>query len=297
MKISVITINYNNGEQLEATIQSVVSNVTVLRELLGEKAEYIVIDGGSVDCSVSVLQKYSEYISYWISEKDKGIYHAMNKGISVAQGEYCFFLNSGDTFYEDDTLKKALLFLKEDFVCGNAVLKYAGGINEWSAKTVVFDIDDDRIKLAKEMGAYDGVNTLEEGFMEKAMAMTDGKGFDYIYETAGSTITMKMAYELAANKAGICYIGKPTKELTFTVEEWENMNRKEFTMTGSWLSYSAPFPGHEWDCVAHYFATGQLKGEEALIFKKLPLSRIAEGFEMFKTRGAVKGKILIDSEA
>lgn len=51
MKISVITINYNNGEQLEATIQSVVSNVTVLRELLGEKAEYIVIDGGSVDCS------------------------------------------------------------------------------------------------------------------------------------------------------------------------------------------------------------------------------------------------------
>lgn len=56
MKISVITINYNNGEQLEATIQSVVSNVTVLRELLGEKAEYIVIDGGSVDCSVSVLQ-------------------------------------------------------------------------------------------------------------------------------------------------------------------------------------------------------------------------------------------------
>ena len=64
MKISVITINYNNGEQLEATIQSVVSNVTVLRELLGEKAEYIVIDGGSVDCSVSVLQKYSEYLYY-----------------------------------------------------------------------------------------------------------------------------------------------------------------------------------------------------------------------------------------
>ena len=70
MKISVITINYNNGEQLEATIQSVVSNVTVLRELLGEKAEYIVIDGGSVDCSVSVLQKYSEYIFF--------LYHLLN---------------------------------------------------------------------------------------------------------------------------------------------------------------------------------------------------------------------------
>ena len=103
MKISVITINYNNGEQLEATIQSVVSNVTVLRELLGEKAEYIVIDGGSVDCSVSVLQKYSEYISYWISEKDKGIYHAMNKGIRQATGLYYNFMNSGDLF-EDPTV-------------------------------------------------------------------------------------------------------------------------------------------------------------------------------------------------
>ena len=92
MKISVITINYNNGEQLEATIQSVVSNVTVLRELLGEKAEYIVIDGGSVDCSVSVLQKYSEYISYWISEKDKGIIMQLIKEFLLHRGSIVFSL-------------------------------------------------------------------------------------------------------------------------------------------------------------------------------------------------------------
>lgn len=165
-----------------------------------------------------------------------------------------------------------------------------------AAKTIVFDIDDSRLELAKELGAADGINTLEDGFMEKALALTDGRGFDYIYETAGNTITMKMAFALAANKAGICFIGKPNKEISFTIEEWEQMNRKEFTMTGSWLSYSAPFPGHEWDCVAHYFATGQLKGSEALTFKKLPLSQIAEGFKMYKTRGLVKGKILINSE-
>ena len=165
------------------------------------------------------------------------------------------------------------------------------------SKVIVVDVMEKRLQKALELGADAVINGKEEDTVARILELTDGKGFDYIYETAGSTITMKMAYELAANKAGICYIGKPTKELTFTVEEWENMNRKEFTMTGSWLSYSAPFPGHEWDCVAHYFATGQLKGEEALIFKKLPLSRIAEGFEMFKTRGAVKGKILIDSEA
>ena len=107
-----------------------------------------------------------------------------------------------------------------------------------ASKVVVFDIVDERLDLGKRLGADAGINTLQEGFMEKAMELTDGRGFDYVYETAGNTITMKMAFKLAANKAGVCFIGTPTKELSFTVEEWENMNRKEFTLTGSWMSYS-----------------------------------------------------------
>lgn len=75
------------------------------------------------------------------------------------------------------------------------------------------------------------------------------------------------------------------------------MNRKEFILTGSWMSYSAPFPGHEWELVAHYFKTGELKFDDSFIFKKVPLSEIASAFEMYKTKGLVKGKILIDSEA
>ena len=163
-------------------------------------------------------------------------------------------------------------------------------------KTAVFDIANERLELARRLGANAGFNTLEEGFMDKAMALTDGKGFDYVYETAGNTITMKMAFKLAANKAGVCFIGTPTKELSFTVDEWENMNRKEFMLTGSWMSYSAPFPGHEWDLTAHYFGTGELKFDDSFIYKKVPLSQIAEAFEWFKTPGLVKGKILIDSE-
>lgn len=165
-----------------------------------------------------------------------------------------------------------------------------------ASKIVVFDIVDEKLELAKRLGADEGVNTLEENFMEKAMALTDGKGYDYVYETAGNTITMKMAFQLAANKAGICFIGTPTREMTFSVSEWENMNRKEFTMTGSWMSYSAPFPGHEWQLVSHYIATGDMKIDDDIIFKIVPLSRIDEAFELFKQRGAVKGKILIDSE-
>ena len=79
--------------------------------------------------------------------------------------------------------------------------------------------------------------------------------------------------------------------------EWENINRKEFYLTGSWMSYSAPFPGDEWELAAHYFKTGELKFDDSFIFQKIPLSRIDTAFEMFKTPGKVKGKILIDSEA
>ena len=150
-------------------------------------------------------------------------------------------------------------------------------------EVVVFDIVDERLELGKRLGATAGINTLKEGFMDEAKALTGGRGFDYVFETAGNTITMK--------------IGTPTKELSFTVKEWENINRKEFNLTGSWMSYSAPFPGHEWDCVAHYFATGDLKLDDSFIFKIVPLSKIDEAFELFKTPGTVKGKILIDSEA
>jgi L-iditol 2-dehydrogenase len=162
---------------------------------------------------------------------------------------------------------------------------------------VVFDIVDERLELAKRLGADNVINTKDEDFMQKALDMTNGRGFDYVYETAGNTITMKMAFKLAANKAQVCFIGTPTRELSFSVSEWENMNRKEFILTGSWMSYSAPFPGHEWEMTAHYFGTGELKFDDSFIFRIVPLSKISEAFEWFKTPGTVKGKILVDSEA
>lgn len=167
----------------------------------------------------------------------------------------------------------------------------------FGAKSVtVFDIIDERLELAKKLGADYGVNSKNPDYMDEVNKITDGKGFDYIYETAGNTITMKQAFSLAANKAQICFIGTPTKELSFSVEEWENMNRKEFILTGSWMSYSSPFPGDEWELTAHYFKTGELKFDDSFIFKKIPLANIADAFEMYKTPGAVRGKILIDSE-
>ena len=194
-----------------------------------------------------------------------------------------------------------------DYKGGKTVAILGGGtigmfVMQWAKifgakKVVVFDIADERLELGKRLGATAGINTLQENYMQQAMDITLGKGFDYVYETAGNTITMKMAFDLAANKAQVCFVGTPTKELNFTVKEWENMNRKEFTLTGSWMSYSAPFPGAEWELVAYYFKTGELKMDDSFIFKKIPLSEIASAFELYKTPGTVKGKIFIDSEA
>ena len=146
------------------------------------------------------------------------------------------------------------------------------------------------------MGATDVISTLDEDYYEQAMALTDGKGFDYIFDATGNADMMKESFRLAAAKARICMIGTPKKEMSFTVKEWEYMNRKEFTLTGSWMSYSAPFPGREWELTAHYFKTGDLIYDDAMIDKEIPLSHIPEAFELFKQSGAVKGKVLINSE-
>lgn len=164
----------------------------------------------------------------------------------------------------------------------------------FGAKRVfVFDIDNDRLELAKKLGADITINTLEKDFREKVDEYTHKKGFGFIYETAGVDVTMKLAFELAGNKANVCFIGTPTRDLTFTPKLFENMNRKEFKLTGSWMSYSAPFPGKEWTLTADFFSTGALKFDDSLIFKKLPLSEIKKGFDMYKTPGVAKGKIML----
>ena len=163
-------------------------------------------------------------------------------------------------------------------------------------KTIVFDIDESRLQLAKRLGADEIINTKDEGFMDTAAACTDGNGFGFVFETAGSPVTMRMAFELAANKAGVCFVGTPHTDLAFTPKQWENMNRKEFKLTGSWMSHSAPFPGQEWDLTAHFFATGQLKFDDELIFKTYPMSKAAEAFALYETPSQVLGKIMLVNE-
>lgn len=114
--ISIITVNFNDKIGLERTLESVFSQNF-------RNFEYLVIDGGSNDGSKELLEKNSEKINYWVSEPDKGIYNAMNKGISVAKGEYLIFLNSGDHFKNENSLEIAQKYLgKEDIIYGDLEL-------------------------------------------------------------------------------------------------------------------------------------------------------------------------------
>lgn len=160
-------------------------------------------------------------------------------------------------------------------------------------KVVVFDISDERLALATRLGADAVINTTKPDFKAEAMAITGGKGYGMLFETAGIPVTIQMGFELAANKAHYCCIGTPHVDMTFTPKMWEWMNRKEFRLTGSWMSYSSPFPGREWELTAHFFATGQLKFDDDLIYKTFPMSQGAEAFAMYKTPGAVKGKLML----
>ena len=193
--------------------------------------------------------------------------------------------------------------LQNDYRGGEYVAILGGGTiglftAQWARimgakKVVVFDIADERLALAHDLGADETINTLEEGFMQKALDITGGKGYRYVFETAGVTTTMQMAFELASNKANVCYIGTPTRDLTFTPKLFENMNRKEFRLTGSWMSYSAPYPGREFTDTAHYFATGALRFDDRLIFKTFPIEQVGEAFALFKNPKDVKGRVML----
>ena len=141
MKLSIITINYNNAEGLRKTLASVAAQT--FRDF-----EHIIVDGGSTDESVEIIRQYADNEAIrpenskadnlalspyhlitsspiiWISEPDKGIYDAQNKGIRLAHGEYCYFLNAGDTFCADDVLERifspnALIFSSPHIIYGN----------------------------------------------------------------------------------------------------------------------------------------------------------------------------------
>lgn len=112
-KISIITVNLNNAENLKKTIESVLMQTY-------SDIEYLIIDGASKDESVDIIKDHEKDLAYWCSEKDNGIYDAMNKGIKKSTGDYLLFLNSGDTLVASDVLEQLILSGDgKDIIYGN----------------------------------------------------------------------------------------------------------------------------------------------------------------------------------
>ena len=107
-KLSIITVNYNDKAGLTKTINSVLNQTS-------QDFDFIIIDGGSSDGSAALIEQYKDKISYSVSERDNGVYHAMNKGIRAATGEFVIFMNGGDCFYNDSVLEEVLPELTADF--------------------------------------------------------------------------------------------------------------------------------------------------------------------------------------
>jgi glycosyltransferase involved in cell wall biosynthesis len=131
LKISIITINYQNKSGLIKTCESVFSQTY-------SDIEFIVIDGASKDGSVDYLNTVSENIDYWISESDRGVYHAMNKGVLKSTGEYLIFMNSGDCFYDPNVI--------DNFIKLNPLSDIVYGLTIWADTNLYWNPPND-IKL------------------------------------------------------------------------------------------------------------------------------------------------------
>jgi glycosyltransferase involved in cell wall biosynthesis len=119
-RITVITVTYNPGPVLEWTLKSV-------QDQSYKNIEYIIIDGGSSDGTLDLVDKYNSIITRWISEPDEGLYSAMNKGLKLAVGDYVMFLNAGDIFFDRDVLKNVFSLESSDIYYGETMIMGSDG--------------------------------------------------------------------------------------------------------------------------------------------------------------------------
>lgn len=129
--ISIITVVYNSQQFLEGTIQSIAAQQS-------SNFEYIIIDGGSTDGTLDIIKSYPEVVDHWISEPDKGLYDAMNKGLKAAKGQYVWFINSGDKIYDESTI-----LLLESMALQNEYPDVIFG------ETVIIDTEDKEIGMRR----------------------------------------------------------------------------------------------------------------------------------------------------
>ena len=162
-----------------------------------------------------------------------------------------------------------------------------------ASKVIFFDVDNDRLAIDKEITGFDGVNTRAYKADEAVRLFTDGNGFDYVFAVSGAPASFLTCLEVTANKAHVCFIATPTGDICFTAAQWEMINRRELHLTGSWMSYTAPFPGQAWTMCAAYLNSGKLKCDKRMIHRVFNLKDCKAAFDCYKDAASVKGRIML----
>lgn len=188
--ISIITINYNNCEGLQKTMESVLAQSFTAYE-------YIIIDGGSTDGSNKYIEQHADKLSYSVSEKDEGVYDAMNKGICRASGKFIMFLNSGDYLVDDNTLmlaQKHVAKSNADIYYGNirvedrshstSSITYPSELtlHFWEHSTINHQASFIKAALYKKLEMYETEYTLAADYAFFLKCFFYGKTFEHINE-------------------------------------------------------------------------------------------------------------------
>lgn len=161
-----------------------------------------------------------------------------------------------------------------------------------AASVTAISRGEDGLRAAANLGA----NTYSTTTSTAESILNDfPRGFDYVFECSGSDATIHLALRIVGKKGTICYVGTPKRELNFSIKDWENINRKECWVTGSWMSYSHPFPGKEWTETIKCMSDGKFKAIPERVYKKMQMKDGSEAFGLIRA-GKSKGRILLGNE-
>ena len=183
--VTVVTVTYNAEASIRTTIQSIIDQTY-------SNIELIIIDGNSNDGTNRIIMEYNNFISHYVSEKDNGIYDAMNKGIKVSNGEYVVFMNAGDTFYSDDTILDIFMSVNDSFdlIYGDSCLL---------SKT------KKRIKKAKKISKPRRMPICHQAMITSSKFLKSNN-FDLKYELASD---FDLVYKIITMKKKVYYFNKP----------------------------------------------------------------------------------------
>lgn len=142
-------------------------------------------------------------------------------------------------------------------------------------KVYVIDIDDFKLSMAKELGAYEVINSLKTDVTEY---FNEHGKVDYVFETAGVNFIQSQVLNLVERLGSVVYVGTAHKDVTIDYKTFENILRGELNVTGSWMSYSAPFPGSEWKAAVEYLESGKINVDKIITHK----FKLEEGYNAFE---------------